>query len=1641
MLAKYDKFMQGMLSIVRDRLIVPGESLFKHFQQHSQAYNLFNKMAHHGCRSEFIRGGGPTIASMNGEVCFTLSEPVPSNPDRLPTLGNWMAMDPASAIASMQNDPRYRNVFEDLRRDILSAINAELRRDNPMAQAYSTMGEQLRAYMADHNNELPRYRMIFMPQQRRGTQVDEDGNPVRNATDIPMAGGQQILLWHATNGDSVAPKFTGTWLCHNGNFVELGKWDPLALAASFPIIFGNAEPWWHSGMRTATGLQPQQTGDEAATVNGEEDALQETIVDDDLLEEEAEQVQRRARRGEFISLREFLIFMLWVRPYHDHVGNPHGESFSTTPHFAFSTGKIAQQFVNVAGAQVKTRQAEAHARHQEEEIRVRTAMSAEHQAYLTQQIRRQFPDAELGRYIYNPKSIPGSRRYYQEKYTNLLSLKAELGRNPDWFLTVTMNLNHPQVLAQLPRGADPLDHPDVVTRVWREIWAKVISDVVDKGRLGKCVASAIVREHQGRGAPHAHMLVWVEDCPGKSTADWLDDYVSAEFVDNVPPGATGDAAEQQKLMLRLQSELMVHRHNEDSNCMVDGRCKRFFPKQFSEQTILNAHRFPTYRRRVPPPENVLDAREEALDTLEADPEAITYRRRPPVPRGTVNMTPAERERYGNSILKRVGNAMIEVDNSMVVPTNLAMLAEYRMHVCLEYVGSSSTFHYMCDYCCKGAPLIPVRVERERQEENQVVDVNEIAYETSMRYTTATEQLCDLTQTPLFRFPGGWTFNELYVTMPGHDRVWFPEGDPEQARPMRNALHAYFRLNQRLADQGDTSASHHTFATLSQEFRFVNGEWRQRARPNPLLISRIGRVPEQNQEAQSLRLLLIHVPSPTSYNHLKRLPTDPSDIADEVLEARTFTDAARARGLLDSAEIWIQTLRDAFMERSMQAERDRCRFFAVTLRNASAPDIPRIFDSIIDDMIIPPVDADPATNRPGRRQRALNWIEYYLNRAFNAHCVDLGLDQPARYNFTQMDTEEQRLDDQEDAPEGGYVGTSQRATNPTPNSTARWAQISEANQARMTLEQLDVFDTVMESILEVNANPLTAQVPRYFMNEGPGGVGKTTINETLIAECRRRGLNVVATASTGVAANLLPTGSTLHSALLVPRDVTAETRPKLESEPIKARLRRIDLLIVDEVSMLHRHVLEYVDRQLRDLWAHDNARRNMPFGGVVVLLTGNWAQLKPVVPRGDENATREASIRMSELFTQNFTEFQLRQNMRVLPGERDHAEWLEQLGRGQNFHSIPARTVLIPEACRCNSAAELINFVFPPHLLNDPIANVEELRQGAILAPHRETVTRLNRTLIQSMPGEWLILDGFDHLVRAGNRPRPWDVNQADADIENIHNRQPSGFPPYRLRMKVGSICVMLTNYDPMAGLFNGTRVQVLGTVGENLLRLRILDGRSRHVGQTRIIARARFEYGRAIGERDIPFTRDQFPLDPAFFMTYNKAQGQSLPRCGLWNWDSQPFADGMFYTGCSRSTSAAGLKIFSSLRDFTTVNKVDFQLLGVRPRTAPIAAPPPPPPAAPEPMDTTAPPPDERPPEQPLDAGEPMEVDPQPDQGEDGQQGGGTIVPPEGVATAEQSESEAPRATPPPPPPQPTTQNPPNPPTGGASSGRLFMRL
>jgi hypothetical protein len=141
---------------------------------------------------------------------------------------------------------------------------------------------------------------------------------------------------------------------------------------------------------------------------------------------------------------------------------------------------------------------------------------------------------------------------------------------------------------------------------------------------------------------------------------------------------------------------------------------------------------------------------------------------------------------------------------------------------------------------------------------------------------------------------------------------------------------------------------------------------------------------------------LHTLAPTGDIDLKRIPTDSPDIPLEVLAQRSYTEVTRERNLLQSAAIWIRTLQDGFRE--IRHKQQRCRFFAVILYHAKPPDIRIVFDTVIDDLIIPPVDSDPAASRPARIQRALYRIEYYLSTTFNTTCTAIGLEQPARYSF-------------------------------------------------------------------------------------------------------------------------------------------------------------------------------------------------------------------------------------------------------------------------------------------------------------------------------------------------------------------------------------------------------------------------------------------------------------------------------------------------------------------------------------------------------------------------------------------------------------------------------------------------------------------
>jgi ATP-dependent exoDNAse (exonuclease V) alpha subunit len=124
--------------------------------------------------------------------------------------------------------------------------------------------------------------------------------------------------------------------------------------------------------------------------------------------------------------------------------------------------------------------------------------------------------------------------------------------------------------------------------------------------------------------------------------------------------------------------------------------------------------------------------------------------------------------------------------------------------------------------------------------------------------------------------------------------------------------------------------------------------------------------------------------------------------------------------------------------------------------------------------------------------------------------------------------------------------------------------------------------------------------------GPAGSGKTYVLNQFIRDSRANGKSVAVTASTGLAATHLG-GNTIHSWAGI--GIADELHKRHTGDMSKSRQDQIinaDILIIDEVSMLHDFRLDMVDQLVREVRG-DSA----PFGGLQVILSGDFYQLPPV----------------------------------------------------------------------------------------------------------------------------------------------------------------------------------------------------------------------------------------------------------------------------------------------------------------------------------------------------------------------------------------------------------------------------------------------
>ena len=174
---------------------------------------------------------------------------------------------------------------------------------------------------------------------------------------------------------------------------------------------------------------------------------------------------------------------------------------------------------------------------------------------------------------------------------------------------MTFDVNCPEVQQHLIPGMTPYYRADMLCRIFELKKKHLIKMIVKDQVLGKSVARLSVIEFQKRGAPHVHLLVWLEDFD--PTPQNIDNVISAE----IPYSPLNDSRENsqrpltEKAFLQqefhdLVMEKMIHGPcgpaygRTNLGCCRNGTCKRNFPKPTRPHTEPgDGSNYPEYRRQ------------------------------------------------------------------------------------------------------------------------------------------------------------------------------------------------------------------------------------------------------------------------------------------------------------------------------------------------------------------------------------------------------------------------------------------------------------------------------------------------------------------------------------------------------------------------------------------------------------------------------------------------------------------------------------------------------------------------------------------------------------------------------------------------------------------------------------------------------------------------------------------------------------------------------------------------------------------------------------------------------------------------------------------------------------------------------------
>lgn len=381
--------------------------------------------------------------------------------------------------------------------------------------------------------------------------------------------------------------------------------------------------------------------------------------------------------------------------------------------------------------------------------------------------------------------------------------------------------------------------------------------------------------------------------------------------------------------------------------------------------------------------------------------------------------------------------------------------------------------------------------------------------------------------------------------------------------------------------------------------------------------------------------------------------------------------------------------------------------------------------------------------------------------------------------------------------------------------------------------------------------------------GNAGTGKSTLIHYLRTVLKKK---LVVVAPTGVAA-LNIGGVTIHSFFQFPPKIHNDEDIKFVYD--RKLYQKLELLIIDEVSMVRCDLMDSIDKFLRK-----NRSSNLPFGGVQLLLIGDLFQLPPVVPR-QEGILLEEKGYESPYF---FSSISLQENSMVpveltsvyRQEDKFFVSLLDNLRIGANIDSVIAE--------------------FNSHCFRQRDVPVD-----ITLTCRTNQADQINMMELQKIPEQEHVFEG---------------------EIKGQFSLEKDKLPsPFNLKLKVGAR-VMFTKNDDHRRWVNGT-LGIVQNIYQDSIFIELVSDRPGSTYEVQRVTWETYKYAYDAEKDQIVAQKiggySQFPLMLAWAVTIHKSQGKTLNNV-LIDLGSGAFASGQSYVALSRCRSIEGVHLARPIR-------------------------------------------------------------------------------------------------------------------------------